>query len=247
MSRAYLDKVSPTYIENWNPALYRLSVPQLGMPLVAPLAQALEAKLWNQERRFRTWPKPSIEPLLRWLDQALRQFPGGAFVRLGSRSGKDSVYARMHGLRVKTAKAAIQLLTQGSERVAFDLQLALHHGYTPHLFVRQWVDMPPWAEFRCFLKERRLVGISQYDCKRAGHYPEIARHAGDIQKAITSFLPRFLEASHLDDVVADVFCLPGDRGWGVHLIELNPFFPKTDPCLFSWSRPEEFDGSLRFL
>ncbi|WP_146210255.1 hypothetical protein [Vitiosangium sp. GDMCC 1.1324] len=192
---------------------------------------------------------PPLEPLLWRLDEALRCFPGGAFVRLGSRSGKDSAYARKNGLRVETAEAAVRLLIEGSERVAFDLRLALRHGYMPHLVVRPWLDIPAWAEFRCFMKQRRLMGISQYDCKQSGPRPEIARNADAIHSAIRSFFPRFSAASHLEDAVFDVFVDGLERGGGlaVRLIELNPFLAQTDPCLFDWMRPDGFDGSFRFL
>jgi hypothetical protein len=205
--------------------------------------------LWNREVDSDTPHSLPIEPLLQRLGEALHQFPSGAFVRLGSRSSKDSVYARTHGMRVTTSEDAVRLLTQGSERVAFDLQLARRHSYTPHLFVRQWVDINPSAEFRCFVKQRRLVGISQYDCKNLGHCPVIARNSAAIQDAIYSFFPRFSESSHLDDVVFDVFISDFDSitGLQVRMLELNPFHPKTDACLFSWAEPAGFDGSLRFM
>jgi hypothetical protein len=205
--------------------------------------------LWNREAHPETPFSPPIEPLLQRLDDALQRFSGGAFVRLGSRSGKDSVYARTHGMRVTTSEEAVRLLTQGSARVAFDLQLARRHSYTPHLFARQWLDIHPSAEFRCFMKQRRLVGISQYDCKNHGHFPEIARNAAAIRDAICSFFPRLAESSHLDDVVFDVFISDFDSitGLQVRLLELNPFHPKTDACLFSWAKPAGFDGSLRFM
>ena len=249
MSRAYLARVLPTYIENWAPALYALSIPQLALPLSVEEARSLEARLWCREGRLGTGAAPPIELLSRRLEEAIRCFPGGAFVRLGSRSGKDSILARTCGLRVETGESALRLLCAGSERVAFDLRLALRHGYSPYLFVRQWLDIPPWAEFRCFMKGRRLIGITQYDCRNLGHCPEISRNADTIEQAIHSFFPRFVAVSHLDDVVWDVFVEGIGTGTApvVRLLELNPFFPKTDPVLFDWMNPECFDGSFRFL
>ncbi len=249
MSRAYLDRVSPTYIENWAEALYGLSIPQVILPLPDEQSRALQACVWNRQWSSKAGAAPALEPLLRRLDEALRCFPAGAFVRLGSRSGKDSSYACANGLRVETAQAAVRSLTEGSERVAFDLQLALRFSYTPHVVVRPWLDIPAWTEFRCFMKQRKLIGISQYDCKRLGRCPEIAANANAIQASIHSFFPAFAAAAHLDDVVFDVFIegLGTEGGAVVRLLELNPFFPKTDPCLFDWMRPQGFDGSFRFL
>jgi hypothetical protein len=181
----------------------------------------------------------------------LSNFPEGAFVRLGSRSGKDSAYAHNRGLRVTDAAAAVRMLTDDSRRIAYDLRLALHHNYRPHLFVRRWMDIPAWAEFRCFMKSRRLVGITQYDCRNLGHCPEIAAHAALIKSAIMEFFKTLSAASHLDDVAFDVFVQVGEENSGararVRLLELNPFFYKTDAVLFHWGDGGDFDGSFRFL
>jgi len=248
VSRAYLDRVCPTYIENWAADLYQMSIPQVILPLPDEQAMALEACLWRWGWTPGAGCSPPLVSLLARLEDALHGFPGGAFVRLGSRSGKDSAYAQSHGLRVENAWEAVRGLTEGSEREAFDLQLARRFSYSPHLIVRAWLDIPAWTEFRCLMRQRQLIGISQYDGTRLGHRPEISAHAGIIQAAIHSFFSAFVAAVHLDDVVFDVFVegLGGQGPATVRLLELNPFFPKTDACLFDWARPWEFDGSLRF-
>ena len=140
------------------------------------------------------------------------------------------------------------MLTEASARVAFDLKLALNNNYNPHIFVREWIDMPDWTEFRCFMRNRKLVGISQYDCKNLGHCPNIAKYENKIRLSIESFFEQFRLLSHLDTVIFDVF-LEVDKNMHeplikVKLLELNPFFKKTDYCLFEQA---DFDGSLRFL
>jgi hypothetical protein len=68
---------------------------------------------------------------------------------------------------------------------------------------------------------------------------------------IAAFFDHFRLISHVDDVVFDVFLdvkYGGlDSSIDVRLMELNPFIPKTDPCLFDWSVEGDFDGSLRSL
>ncbi len=59
------------------------------------------------------------------------------------------------------------------------------------------------------------------------------------------------EATHLDDVVFDVFVTMKQKGpvrvWEVKLLEINPLLPMTDPCLFTWiGGGKDFDGSFRF-
>jgi hypothetical protein len=170
-------------------------------------------------------------------------------VRLGSRSAKDSQHALFRGLRVSSAAEALSLLTSGSARVAFDLRLALRQGYTPHLFIREWLDLPAWAELRCFMRRRRLVGVTQYNCRGLGASPELHAHTSRLRAAVDAFFALFCKACHLDDVVFDVFAvtpLPEAPALPtIRLLELNPFFPQTDPGLFTWAHGGDFDGSFR--
>jgi hypothetical protein len=128
-----------------------------------------------------------------------------------------------------------------------DLHLAIANDYAPHIFVREWIDIPKWAEFRCFMRGRKLAGISQY-FYRDGAMPAILDDPGMIPWGIGQFFPEFRDGCHLDDVVFDVYLRRyGHRGGNVEvkLLEINPYCEYTDPCLFDWRRPEMFDG--RFL
>lgn len=187
------------------------------------------------------------------LDAAVGNFPEGSFARLGSRSAKDSRQSWHHGLRVTDGLSALKMLGTDSRRIAFDLSLARRNSYTPHVFLRKWVEIPKWAEFRCFMESRKLIGISQYFLKSLGPSPEIRSFAPTIETAIRGFFDRFVGACHLDDVVFDVYCHPDpihaatNSSLAVTLIELNPFGPSTDPCLFRWGVEGDFDGGFRYL
>ncbi|HEY0004208.1 MAG TPA: hypothetical protein VGB17_05310 [Pyrinomonadaceae bacterium] len=251
MMDAYFARVRPTYIENWTTALLALSIQQIDLPLTLEEARALGLVNREFSRWFGGGSIDSIEGIAKRIDAALCHYPEGAFIRLGSRSGKDSSYAHNRGLRVTDGHGAIRLLTENSYRIAYDLRLALHHKYRPHIFVRRWLEIPPWSEFRCFMKGRKLVGISQYDCRNLGHCALIATNAERIKAAIGEFFKAFSASSHLDDVVFDVFVVLDEHDShgpaSVRLLELNPFFQKTDACLFDWTNGGDFDGSFRFL
>lgn len=253
MTPAYFAQVSPTYIENWSDALVELSIPQTDIPLTPAETRALAHRnsgggaVDSDTNDYQE----SIDKVIEKLGTALCAYGQGAFVRLGSRSGKDSRFAKRHGLKIFQADDALRMLTEGSRRVAFDLRLAQRCDYQPHIFVREWYEIEAWAEFRCFMKRRELVGISQYDCKNFGHSAEIAANAERIQATIESFFVQLRAASHLDDVVFDVFLdrrqdISADN-LKVKLLELNPFLPQTDACLFDWSNGGDFDGSFRYL
>lgn len=250
--RTYFASVSPTYIENWAPALYEQSIPHVGVKLTLDEVRALGGRVRRYGRAFGFGPGAPVPRVFAELSAALTRFPDGAFVRLGSRSAKDSSYALTRGLRVVDAESAIRILTSESRRVAFDLDVALKNDYEAFIFVREWQDIPDWAEFRCFMRDRKLVGISQYDCTNLGHCPEISKYREPIRKAIEGFFPTFRDACHLADVVFDIYLSSGgfeatQPPFEVRLLEINPFITETDACLFEWSNTRGFDGSFRFL
>jgi hypothetical protein len=261
----YFEIVKPTYLESWPTELRELSIPQVEIALTLDEAAALGS---NIRELFELFTEPrgrDISVIRDRVDRAVRQFPNGAFVRLGSRSPKDSWRGIREGFWCWDGEKAISLLTDCSERVAEDLQLAIAAQYEPRIFVREWQDIPPWSEFRCFMRDRQLVGISQYHYLKTKCFPEIEAMAESLRLALSHFFQTFRSACHLDTVIFDVFVLPKERVneapvaigadiWEVKLLEINPFFALTDPCLFRWNKGTsffggdgDFDGSFRFV
>jgi hypothetical protein len=93
----------------------------------------------------------SLIELRHSVDEVLADQPSGAFVRLGSRSPKDTPLGVATGCRASDGSEALRLLTAGSKRVAFDLSRSLRHSYRPWVFLRTWQQIDWFAEFRCFL------------------------------------------------------------------------------------------------
>lgn len=249
MNRRYLEHVAPTYLENWANGLIKLSIPQECFQLTRPEVEALEALSWDHLRPADATRRQTMARLLSRLNEAVACFESGAFVRLGSASPKDSMEAERHGLRVSNGGQAFRMLTSGSARIARDLRLALRCDYKPYVFVREWLEFPPWAEFRCFMRDRQLVGISEYRVHSTPVSVELGSHAAPVERCIRDFFDSFAAACHLDCVVFDVVLQPlaGSVGnWRATLLELNPWSPHSDGCLFSWANGNDFDDSFRF-
>jgi hypothetical protein len=181
------------------------------------------------------------------VSEAVNKMPDGAFVRLGSRSPKDSWELQKTGGKITSGQDPLRYLLDCSERIYEDLMLALQNNYSPYIWVRQWIDIPRWSEFRCFMKNRQLAGISQYNYLNNEVFSEL--DPGLCEWAIREFFKIFRDATALRDVVFDVFIkmrtiAPNSRDIEVKLLEINPFFELTDPCLFTWHTG--FDGSFRY-
>lgn len=255
----YFDLVKFTYLENWPPSLCSLSIPQVDIPLgligTMQLQKEIESAWYELEQGRRSIPSLFGNQLIGLIDAALNKFPSGAgFVRLGSRSPKDSILFHDTRGKVQSGAQALMLLTNFSERIWEDLYLAIEEKYPVHIFVREWQEIQPWAEFRCFMRDHRLVGISQYDYL-SGYMPEISSQEGSIRFAIEQFFKRFKEnwpIDSFDDVVFDVFLRQhrapkNETSWEVRLLEINPWMERTDPCLFSWLNDGDFDSGFRFI
>lgn len=252
----YFNLVSPTYIENWPDALHRLSIASARVPLLEGEAEALGASNGEYAEAFPAPHFRDLSALQQRLDDAIQRFPGGAFVRLGSRSPKDSWDGAANGFRCLDGARAIKLMTDSSERVSDDLHLAIANGYTPSIWVRQWLEIQPWQEWRCLMRGRKLIGVSQYNyrIKDADGIKAVADTANLAAWAIGEFSYEFQAASHLGDAVFDVILYrktrQGESGpkrteTEVKLLEVNPFCEMTDPCLFRWDQLP--DRKLRYM
>ncbi len=186
--------------------------------------------------------KRNLDSLEARLAAALVHFPEGAFLRLGSRSAKDVGCAR-----ILTSSHALLALRR-SRRIRQDCEMARVHNYPPSVFLREWRKIPPWAEFRGFMKQRRLVGLCSYHGRSGLANPPRHLSLDVIEQALRSFFPRFAHSSHLESVVFDTYVHEPDVAsdeLAVTLIEINPFSPQTDGVFFSWNRSGDFDGGFR--
>lgn len=257
----YFLKCKPTFIENWPRSFCNRSLVQIDIPLTPKDTQTflhILRNVWDSlENSVDIFKEMDDEQLTlfdlleSYIDSAIKNFRDGAFIRLGSRSPKDSpLFLDTEGL-CRTGREAMDLLTSFSERIFEDLMDATKAGYGSHIFVREWVPLQPWQEFRCFVRDKKLVGISQYNYLD-GHLPRIKEYRDSIRWVIEEcFMPGLIKDSHLDDVVVDVFIkkIRSSSGivWETKLLEINPFCPGTDPCLFDWRDGGDFDGSFRII
>lgn len=100
-----------------------------------------------------------------------------------------------------------------------------------HLSLRKTVpNYNPSVEFRCFVRERKLLCICQRDLN---HFDFLFKMQDKLRSLIKEFFEIRLRDSFPDpNFVFDVYVpQPYDRVW---LVDFNPWAPRTDPLLFSW-------------
>eukprot|EP01052_Picozoa_sp_SAG31_P037257 SAG31_NODE_4785_length_2956_cov_23.715086_2_plen_494_part_00 len=149
--------------------------------------------------------------------------------------------AQIRHLRVRSGREAMCLLLS-SERVFIDLVQALSSNtadvgdrWQTSLILRDWDEglRHDW-EFRCFVCERRLTAISQYNHYCVFEDVQQAAEVGSgqsLRKEICAFWRRVQTDVVPRSYVMDI-CKLNNGEWKV--IELNPFAPTTGGAMYCW-------------
>ncbi|MCU7850508.1 MAG: cell division cycle 123 family protein [Candidatus Thiodiazotropha sp. (ex Lucinoma kastoroae)] len=240
MNQAQFNYLQPYFLENGYLPCKPFTIPTILLPLNTEEAQALGQSLAIPS-------EGRLDALNTTLAKAMRKLVNEepVFVRLGTRSPKDVPDFRAFRGRTRLSYEAIGWL-RSSQRVADDLAACRRYGYPPTVAVREWLDIPLWSEFRCFVRKGEVVGLSQLHL-HIGPAPEIIEAAAGIELAAHNFVSEFVHETKRWTCALDLFIKPGqDRDWVISLIEINPMMPLTDSLLFSW-QGHDMEGSFRYL
>jgi hypothetical protein len=221
----YFNNVSPTWMENWYEQLQDLTIRSTCFRLTS---QEVLELLRLADGEADNLVLEQIKGKLQIAFDTIKPravFPQ-FFVRLGSRSPKDNK-REIHGTD------DVLMSFSDSERILEDLMLCSQIPYNPFVFVREWLWIHRTHEFRCFVKGKELVGISQYFYRERYNYldqPEIRKLIEwQARKMLTAIKQRGFK---LDNFIFDIVYKENDDL--PLLVEINPYSSWTDPCLFDW-------------
>ncbi|XP_024024714.1 cell division cycle protein 123 homolog [Morus notabilis] len=193
-------------------------------------------------------PPPLSFPELELAVKASIEILGGAvFPKLNWSAPKDSSWISTTGTLKCTSFVEIALLLRSSDSLFHDLC----HAYDsctdkvsprPPLFflaLRKWYQsLRPDMEFRCFVKNQNLIGISQREVTT--FYPALVEKKGDIRSVIWRFFvenvrDRFESKNYTFDVYVT-------RDEKVKVVDFNPWCGFTLPLMFTWEELEQNFG-----
>ena len=98
------------------------------------------------------------------------------------------------------------------------------------LVIRKWANLNPSMEFRLFIVNNSLIGISQRDITT--YYEFLYDDKGDIQDLLYDFFHDHIDANFpLQSYCIDVYIDKKKRVW---IVDFNPFGNPTDALLFEW-------------
>lgn len=238
----FTDTIRTTFPEHYPDGLKDLMLPMVSIRL-APGDTHVIGRFCMNFRAGTTGQGADwfSDAFLDTLDAVMAQFPEGVMPRIGFCSWKAGTLVNEPAIGTR---GVMRVLSQDDPRIGAAMMAHVATGEPAVLHLRPWVRIHPWAEFRMFIRDGRVIGASQY--LHRDTFPAITQNEGPILAALQVFATVLLDALHVDTVVADVFLTPQGTGFRTTLIELNPFIPATDACLFTWAKGGDFDGGFRF-
>ena len=130
-------------------------------------AEEAEASDNEDEQNIPHFPELETD-----IAEAIEELGGSVFPKLNWSSPKDASWIALSGTLKCTNAADIFLLLKSSDFVMHDLSQAFEHCYVGEgtledlpkrperfqLVLRKWYELSPSMEFRCFVRDGRLIG-----------------------------------------------------------------------------------------
>ncbi|KAK0253565.1 hypothetical protein B0A54_16105 [Friedmanniomyces endolithicus] len=193
--------------------------------------------------------EPEIDIAEGWRDlhatikRTIAELGGVVVPKLNWSAPKDATWINAGNSMECRTPNDIYLLLKSSDFVTHDLEHAFDDTViTPgaaaeqegeeipyYLVLRKAFQLNPSLEFRCFVRNRRLLCLCQRDMN---FYPFLAGLEGKIRGVQEFFDSRVRDTFEDGDFVMDVYVpAPYGRVW---VVDFNPWAGRTDPLLFSW-------------
>lgn len=178
---------------------------------------------------------PELHTLLKQKIQKL----GAITPKLNWSAPKDATWILPNNTTRCNEVNDLYLLLNASNYIMHDLQYAFDDCHdkkedetiTYELVLRQWFNINPALEFRVFVRNGIILGVSQRDLN---YYDYLETSKGIFRKLIDNFVEDVVLQNFPDkSFVIDVYIpRPFEKVW---LIDINPFARMTDSLMFSWN------------
>ncbi|XP_075868254.1 translation initiation factor eIF2 assembly protein isoform X3 [Nelusetta ayraudi] len=194
---------------------------------------------WSDDETTNTVTAPEFPEFTSKVLEAINALGGSVFPKLNWSAPRDANWIALNSSLQCQSLSDIFLLFKSSDFITHDLTqpfLVCSDQDSPdpvinyELVLRKWSELIPGGEFRCFVKENKLIAISQRDYTQ--YYQHILKQEEQLCQAVQDFFSQHVQYKFPDeDFVFDVYRDSQGKVW---LIDLNPFGEVTDSLLFSW-------------
>jgi len=202
---------------------------------------------WDPSENTDVAEKPSFPNFSAQVRDVISQLGGSVFCKLNWSSPKDAIWVACNNSVKCSSLSDVYLLLKSSDFVAHDLTqpfkdcdegLESPFSCVSYVLVmRKWCDINPGIEFRCFVRDKSLIAISQRD--NSNFYEHIGQQRESIERDILTFFHEYVvDKFPLRNYVFDVIRPGKDR---VKLLDFNPFGVTTDGLLMDWEELKEME------
>jgi len=181
------------------------------------------------------------------IDKAIKEM-GGVFPKLNWSAPQDVMWMIPDGTLCCHNADQVVLLLKSSDIILHDLEqypttdhrTTLTDHTSPFVLVlKKYHDLSVSYEFRCFVKDRNLIGISQRYITQ--FFPFLLKERTSLKGLLTDFFHEHVNKKFPEsDYVFDVHVMPNKE---VNIIDFAIFGEETSACLFTWE--ELFEISRR--
>lgn len=198
-----------------------------------------EWKSREEDPDQETAQAPEFNEIETKIKEAVSDLGGSVFPKLNWSAPRDAAWISHNGTLKCKSVNEIFLLLKSSDVIAEQLSNPFidcedcqsESDVRYELVLRKWMDIYPGMEFRCFVKNGELVGISQRDI--SSFYSFIKENQEDIITDILLFFENKIAEAFPDSCyVFDVYRYADQK---VLLLDFSPFGTPTNPLLFTWS------------
>ncbi|EEB05346.2 D123 family protein [Schizosaccharomyces japonicus yFS275] len=175
---------------------------------------------------------------LKLITDTIEELGGSVVPKLNWSTPKDALWIAPTNSLKCTNASDILLLLKASDFVAHDLDDPfdnckddvvgkLTENFSYELVLKEWFPIHTSHEYRCFVKGRKLVAVSQRD---PNYYDFLEKEAPEHLELLIELSEKLHDFPD-ENFVFDAY-IQKDRAF---LIDINPYSLTTDGQLFSWS------------
>ncbi|KAI5965714.1 CDC123 [Candida pseudojiufengensis] len=171
----------------------------------------------------------------------IKQLGGKVIPKLNWSSPKDANWL-LPGNNINcTDVNDIYLLLKSSDHIVDDLlypfsevekkEIDIKVEY--ELILKKWIDINPALEFRIFVKDGQILGISQRDLN---HYEFLKDLQTQLNEIINQFMLEAIDKLKKIDLNSFIIDIYIPRPFSkIYIIDINPFSRKSNSLLFTWN------------
>lgn len=249
--------VPSTFLDYLNSESIRLPPPKYD-PIT--MTSDNEYSDWEDEKDDSDWedenddsdPCASFQNFHQEVSKVVDRF-GSVLVKLNWSAPKDARWLLINNSLRCTSASDIYLLLNASDHAAHDLDGHIYDEcddkddgvkLETEVVLKKWIpELNPALEFRVFVRNRKVLGVSQRDIN---HYEFLTQVLPKVHLLMQNFQHDVLATSSfpLRDYIIDIYVpRPYDK---VVVIDINPFNRKWDSILFTWHELLEKDNTGEF-